>query len=479
MSVTRKAIFVIISLLFIIVYIVDAEKVGQVSVFTTSANQDQLFCYSSVPFLNSRERCQQISLLPELTYQEVDGFGAAITGSTAYNLLQMTQKDRTAFFKEVFDPQEGLGYSYIRVSIGCSDFSLSEYTYCDIPGIENFTLQLEDTLYVIPVLKEILSINPTLKIMASPWTAPRWMKIEDLKDRKPYNSWTGGQLNPQYYVDYAYYFVKYIQSMKRKGIDITAVTIQNEPLNRGNSASMYMTWQEQRDFIKMALGPAFKKAGIKSKIIVFDHNFNYDEIPDQEQYPLRIYEDPEASKYIDGAAYHAYGGNSTELEMIHEKRPDKNLYFSEMSIGEWNPSFEDDLMWFMSEVGIGTLNRWSKAIIVWNLMLDIKHGPNRPGGCLQCYGVVDIDENYKTLKRRSHYYLIGHLSKVIKPGAIRIGSTKLDVQGIEYVAFRNPDASYGMVLLNKNPDTQNVLVRDGNRKFKLVIPSRSIVSAIW
>ncbi|KAB5344977.1 glucosylceramidase [Bacteroides salyersiae] len=478
-SIKRLFAVIVVLFLFVGINIAKGTEADRVSIYTTSADQSRLFHHSSTSVSKKTEKRPDIKLQPQLTYQEIDGFGAAITGSTAYNLLQMTPEDRTAFLKEVFDSQSGLGYSYIRISIGCSDFSLSEYTCCDTPGIENFSLQPEDTLYVIPILKEILSIHPAIKIMASPWTAPRWMKVENLETRKPYDSWTSGQLNPEYYADYALYFVKYIQSMKAAGIDITTVTIQNEPLNRGNSTSMYMTWQEQRDFIKSALGPAFEEFGIESKIVVFDHNFNYDEIRDQEQYPLRIYEDTAAAQYIDGAAYHAYGGRSSELDLIHRSRPDKNLYFTEMSIGDWNPLFEDDLMWFMSEVGIGTLIRWNKAIIVWNLMLDAGHGPNRPGGCLQCYGAVDIGEDYKTLKRNSHYYLIGHLSKVIKPGAIRIGVSEFDNKGIEYVAFKNPDASYGVVLLNRSNEDRELLIGDEKESLEVSVPSRSIVSLSW
>ena len=233
-SIKRLFAVIVVLFLFVGINIAKGTEADRVSIYTTSADQSRLFHHSSTSVSKKTEKRPDIKLQPQLTYQEIDGFGAAITGSTAYNLLQMTPEDRTAFLKEVFDSQSGLGYSYIRISIGCSDFSLSEYTCCDTPGIENFSLQPEDTLYVIPILKEILSIHPAIKIMASPWTAPRWMKVENLETRKPYDSWTSGQLNPEYYADYALYFVKYIQSMKAAGIDITTVTIQNEPLNRAD-----------------------------------------------------------------------------------------------------------------------------------------------------------------------------------------------------------------------------------------------------
>ena len=136
------------------------------------------------------------------------------------------------------------------------------------------------------------------------WTCPKWMKVNNLTEKQPFDSWTSGQLNPDYYQDYATYFVKYIQAMKAEGINIASMTVQNEPLNRGNSVSLYMTWQEQRDFIKTALGPTFRKAGINTKIIIFDHNYNYDNIADQIDYPINIYKDADAAQYIDGAGFH-------------------------------------------------------------------------------------------------------------------------------------------------------------------------------
>jgi len=329
-----------------------------------------------------------VTLDPEHKSQQIDGFGAAFTGSTCYNLMKMPADKRNELLRETFDPVNGMGYSYIRISIGCSDFSLSEYTYCDTPGIENFALQEEEIKYIFPVLREILAINPSVKIMASPWTAPRWMKVNNLTELKPFNSWNDGQLNPKYYQDYAEYFVKYIQAMQKEGFTIESVTIQNEPLNRGNSASMFMTWQEQRDFIKTALGPKFRENNIKTKIVVYDHNYNYDsekpDTQDQGSYPLKIYADPEAAQYIDGAAYHAYGGDKSELLNIHNARPDKNLYFTEISIGLWGSGYQfgEDLMWNLREVGIGTLNNWSKAVIVWNFMLDDKHGLIVPEGAI-------------------------------------------------------------------------------------------------
>ncbi len=427
-----------------------------------------------------------ILINPDISYQEMDGFGAAITGSSCYNLLQMSQEDRTALLKETFDPVTGDGYSYIRISIGCSDFSMDEYTWCDKPGIENFEINEYDKRDLFPILKEILAINPKIKIMGSPWTCPIWMKVNNLKDLQPFESWTSGQLNPAYYQDYATYFVKWIHEMNAEGFNIESVTIQNEPLNRGNSASLYMTWQEQRDFIKTALGPAFRSEGIDTKIIVYDHNYNYDvnkpENSDQVGYPLHIYEDAEAAQYIDGAAYHAYGGRKEEMLNIHNTRPDKNLYFTEMSIGLWGDGYKfgGDLMWNMREVCLGTINNWNKAVIMWNFMLDDKHAPFRPGGCNICLGCIDIDsKNYKTLTKNSHYYTMAHLSKVIKPGAKRIDSKGYTANGLYYAAFLNPDNTYSAVVQNDTDQAIPVSLSDGTNTFSYELPAKSVVSYIW
>ena len=464
------------------------ETKSDVDLYVTTANKSKLFEKTFVAFSKKDNMSPYtIKLDPSVTFQQIDGFGAAFTGSSCYNLMQMPANKRKELLEETFNTEDGMGYSYIRVSIGCSDFSLSEYTYCDTPGIENFSIKQEEEIkYIFPVLKEILAINPKVKIMASPWTPPRWMKVNNLTELKPYDSWTSGQLNPKYYQDYATYFVKYIQAMEKEGFEIESITIQNEPLNRGNSASLFMTWQEQRDFIKSALGPKFKENNIKTKIILYDHNYNYDaekpDTKDQGQYPLKIYEEAEAAQYIDGSAYHAYGGDKSEMLKIHNARPDKNLYFTEISIGLWGNgyTFGDDLMWNLREVGIGTLNNWSKAAIVWNFMLDEKHGPYRPGGCDICLGAIDINSSgYNTYTKNSHYYDMAHLSKVLKPGGYRIASSNLNINGLYYVASKNPDQTFGFVALNTQTKEQSITIDDGVHSFNYKIPPQAVASFSW
>lgn len=458
------------------------NETSQVTAYVTTANTQYDFQRTSLNLKNGApSQGQTIVLDPATRFQQMEGFGAAITGSTCYNLMMMPQTERTHFLTNVFSHETGMGYSYIRISIGCSDFSLSEFTCCDEPGIENFALQAEDLDYVIPILKEILAINPEVKILGSPWTPPRWMKVNNLTDRKPYYSWTSGQLNPAYYDDYAAYFVKWVKAFEGHGIKITSVTPQNEPLNRGNSVSLFMGWDEQRDFVKV-LGPKLAEAGLDTKIYVFDHNYSYDNMAEQADYPVKIYQDAEASKYVAGAGYHNYGGIKDELDDIHAKAPDKELIFTETSIGTWNDgqNLSKRLMDDMAEVALGTVNRWCRAVIVWNLMLDSNRGPNRPGGCRTCYGAVDISTtDYKTITRNSHYYIIGHLSSVVKPGATRIGTSGDEAAGLVCAAFENADGTYALVMQNNTPENKRISIADGQRHFGYEVPAYSVVSYRW
>lgn len=456
--------------------------------YVTTATRSLEFVHQEIAFADKVDNRSPftISLVSDERFQRMDGFGTAITGSTAYNLLKMSKENRNEFLKKTFSESEGMGQSYVRIAIGCSDFSLSEYTCCDKKGLENFALQEEELKYVIPILKEILTINPKLKIMGTPWTAPRWMKVNNLIELKPFDSWTSGQLNPAYYQDYATYLVKWIKAMAEQEIKIYSITPQNEPLNRGNSASMYMGWQEQNAFIKKALGPKLKESGLNAKLYLYDHNYDYDshkqETIDQKQYPLHIYADTETAQYVTGAAYHNYGGGKAELLTIQKANPNKELIFTETSIGEWNDGrhFERHLIEDMEEVALGTVNNWCKAVIVWNLMLDSEKGPFRPGGCNSCFGAVDIDKaTYKTIIRNSHYFIIGHLSSVVKPDAVRIGTSGYSDKDLVYSAFKNADESYAFVVLNKADTTKKINLYDGERSFVHEVPAKAVVSYRW
>ena len=406
-------------------------------------------------------------------YQSVDGFGLAVTQASCYNLLLMNEADRRSFLEEVFSREKGIGSSLIRVCIGGSDFSLDEFTWCDTPGMEHFAVHPLDQEYLFPILDEIYRINPDVKIIASPWSCPRWMKMAE--SGGSYDAWTGGRLNPEYYDGYAQYFVKWIQAMENRGYRISSVTLQNEPLHRGNSMSLYMPWQDQRDFLNV-VGPAFKKAGIQAGILVYDHNY------DVTDYALNLLKDESLSPYIQGSAWHNYLGQVNALDKIHTGAPDKDIYFTEASIGNWNYEFNRCLLSDFRDIFLGTLSRYGKGVTLWNLMLDSEHKPFRPGGCDTCWGGVTIsakDHSLKGITRNSHYYDIAQCSKVLQPGAVRLGTSGYTTLGLTYLWFRNPDGSQAVLLLNENSEPQLVnLVADGV-SVPCKVPAKAIQSVLW
>lgn len=453
--------------------------VSDVECYVTTANGSNLFKQVPVAFSSVSMSPNKVELQPETVFQTIDGFGPAVTGASCYNLLKMTQEDRAALLKQCFDPEEGVGFSFIRVHIGGSDFSMDEYTYCDTKGIEFFETPALERDGIFPIIKEILAINPNIKILGSPWSCPRWMKGTVADPSVPFNSWTSGRLNPAYYADYAEYFVKWIQTWEAEGFPVYAITMQNEPLNHGNSMSLYMPWEDQRDFVKV-LGPALKKAGIETKILVYDHNYNYDNTGGQENYPLNIFADAEASQWVDGSAWHNYGGSVTELDHIVAKAPEKSIYFTEASIGTWNYSFDGCLMNDFESIFIGTMSRMGKGVLLWNMMLDDNRSPYRPGGCATCFGAIEINSSdYKTLKYNSHYYDLAHCSKVVRSGAQRIGTSGYTADNLSYLAFRNTDGSYAMIVLNRNSEARTLAVQGPEKAFRYEVPAQSVVSFRW
>jgi glucosylceramidase len=368
--------------------------------------------------------------------------------------------------KELFlTDDNGIGVSYLRVSIGASDLDDHVFSYCDLspgqsdPQLKNFTLK-EDEENLIPVLKEILALNPEMKIMGSPWSAPVWMKTNNLPK--------GGSLKPEYYDAYARYFVKYIEGMSQHGIRIDAITLQNEPENPHNTPSMLMTAQEQTDFVKNNLGPAFAEAGIETKIVVFDHNCDHPE------YPIAILSDRDARKYIDGSAFHLYLGEIEALSKVREAHPDKNIYFTEQwTSGEGK--FEGDLRWHTKNLVVGATRNWSRNVLEWNLAADPNFDPHTDdGGCTQCMGALTIGDS---VTRNVSYYIIAHASKFVRPGAVRVASNITD--GLHNVAFVNPSGQKVLVVVNDN-DSEKTFAINFHGKFAAAsLPGGAVGTFVW
>jgi len=407
-----------------------------------------------------------IEIDPATTFQTMDGFGFALTGGSAMHLYNMSAAKRHALLTELFDDNDNnIGISYLRISIGASDLDASVFSYDDLPSgetdvnMDHFSLA-PDRQYLIPVLKEILTIDPNIKILGSPWSAPLWMKTN--------NNSVGGSLKPEYYDAYAKYFVKYIEGMAQEGITIDAITIQNEPLHDGNNPSMYMPASEQAAFIKTSLGPAFKAAGIQTKIIVYDHNC------DRTDYPAEIYNDADASKYVDGAAFHLYAGSINSLAALHNSYPDKNLYFTEQWIGAPG-DFPKDLKWHTRELLIGASRNWCKTVLEWNLAANSSLEPHTDGGCSQCLGALTIDGD--NVKRNPAYYIIAHASKFVRPGSKRISSNQPD--NLPNVAFVTPDGSTVLIVLNDASVTQTFNMKLGEETASSALAGGAVGTYIW
>jgi glucosylceramidase len=417
-------------------------------------------------FSNTNNSNTTIEVDANQVYQTIDGFGYTLTGGSAtlMNSLSATEKD--ALIKELFSTEEGaIGVSYLRLSIGASDLSANVFTYNERPAgqtdvnQDNFSIAAEMT-DLVPILKKILAINPNIKILGSPWTAPTWMKTN--------NAYKGGSLKPEYYQSYAKYFVKYIQAMKAEGITIDAITIQNEPLHPGNTPSMYMEAPDQAIFIKSALGPAFQAAGLTTKIIVYDHN------ADKPEYPMAILADPAANQYVDGSAFHLYGGNISALTTVHNAYPNKNVYFTEQWVGGPG-NFAEDLKWHISTLIVGATRNWSRNVLEWNLAADANYNPHTPdGGCTTCLGAITIAP---TVSRNVAYYVIAHASKFVRPGSARIGSTLNST--LSNVAFKTPDGKKALIVMNTSSADQTFNIKDNGKIVTTTLPAGAAGTYVW
>jgi glucosylceramidase len=448
----------------------DKEKIPadrEISCYLTTPDKSSLLAKQNagLGFSSEVNKYPTINVDTTQTYQEIDGFGFAMTGGSACLINNLTSAKRDELLKELFlKDDNSIGISYLRVSIGASDLSASVFSYDDMPSgqtdvnLTNFNLG-PDKVDLIPVLKSVLLLNPKIKIMGSPWSPPVWMKNN--------KSTVGGSLLPEYYDAYAQYFVRYINEMKMEGIFIDAVTIQNEPENPHNNPSMVMTATEQRDFIKNYLGPAFKQAGISTKIIVFDHNC------DHPQYPVTILSDPDAAKYVDGSGFHLYAGDISALSTVHNAFPDKNLYFTEQWVG--GPSnFAGDLNWHMQNLIIGAIRNGSRNVIEWNLASDPSYGPHTNGGCSNCEGALTISSGYT---RNVSYYIIAHASKFVPDGSVRVGSDNLS--DLPNVAFKTPSGQKVLIVLNNGSSTQNFNIGFGSRQAKATLSSGAVATYVW
>lgn len=436
----------------------------------TTVDRSALLAEQSTPvdFSQTASSDRTIDVNEMEQYQSMEGFGVALTGGSAELLMRMSPSARAALLHSLFAPTgDGIHISYIRVSIGSSDMNDHPYTYDDMPAgetdpqLRHFSLDL-DNAAVIPVLQQILAINPEVKILGSPWSAPAWMKTNDeLK---------GGHLKPEDYGVYAQYFVKYIEGMKARGIPITAITVQNEPLNPKNTPSMAMFAAEEDTFIAKDLGPAFAQAGIHTGIQIYDHN------PDVPSYPLSILADPEANKYVAGTAFHLYGGAADTFNQVHTLYPRKDLFMTEQSVTENPHSSTLDIAEPVDRVLIGATRNWSRNVLLWNLAADPEAGPHtNDGGCTGCWGALTLNDDQVT--RNVAWYALAHFSKFVPPGSIRIGTN--DLEQLDNVAFLTPAGKVVLVVSNTGNFPFSFAIRYHGRTAATVLPAESVGTYVW
>jgi len=405
------------------------------------------------------------------TYQEIVGFGAAITDASAWliqNRLAPPQRD--ALLQELFGRNPGIGLSFTRLTMGASDFSLHQYSYDDMPAgqtdssLAHFSID-SNRAYVLPVVQRALAINPQLKIMASPWSPPGWMKTS--------GSLIQGTLLPEAYGPFAEYFRRYIEAYRAEGVPIYAITVQNEPhYEPPNYPGMRLEPPARARFVGQYLGPLFARSGIGTLVLDWDHNW------DEYQSPLQVLADSAAPRYIAGVAWHCYGGDVSAQGLVHDAHPDKDAYFTECSGGEWAPNFADNLKWFVRTLIIGATRGWAKGVLLWNLALDESHGPHT-GGCGDCRGVVTIASVSGAVTRNVEYYALGHASRFVRPGARRIASTS-SVGDLESVAFRNPDdGSKALIVVNTAAQERTLAVQWSGQWFRYTLVAGAVVTFFW
>ncbi|MFL6119338.1 discoidin domain-containing protein [Actinophytocola sp.] len=463
---------------------------AQARVWVTTPDRTELLAERPpVTFGTAPSAQPTIVVDPDRAYQSVDGFGASVTDSSAAVLNGLSPAVRADTMRRLFDPVRGIGVSFLRQPVGSSDFTASaaHYTYDDVPpGRTDFALRhfsiAHDEATVLPLLREAKRLNPALKVMATPWSPPAWMKTT--------GSLVGGRLqdDPAVYDAYARYLVRFVQAYTAAGVPIDFLSVQNEPQNRTPNAYPGTDLPVAQELkVITALGPKLRAASPRTRILAYDHNWatHPNDGDTETDYPYEILRD-RAARWIAGTAFHCYYGDPSAQTALHNAFPDKGIWFTECS-GSHGPAdppekvFRDTLTWHARTITIGTTRNWARSAVNWNIALDSTGGPHN-GGCDTCTGLVTVQPD-GSVTTDAEYYTIGHLSKFVKPGARRIASTSFGTTGwngqIMDVAFRNPDGSTALVVHNENDDPRSFAVNVGDRTFEYTLPGGALATFTW
>ena len=445
---------------------------GGVDVWLTTGDKTQLLARQAPIAFGAGGAAAVVTVDPAQRFQRIAGFGASITDASAW-LMQhrMSPAQRRALVEELFGRgPNGLGFDFTRLTIGASDFSREHYSLNDRPpgetdlALAHFSIE-RNRGDLLPVLREALAVNPKLQVMASPWSAPGWMKTT--------GSLIQGTLKPGMAEPFARYLVRYVDAMAAEGVPIFALTLQNEPhFEPPDYPGMRLDPAARAEIIGRHLGPLLARRGLKTQIVEWDHNW------DEPQAPLAVLADPVARAHVAGVAWHCYAGAVDVQAQVHAAHPDKDTWFTECSGGEWKPHWPETLPWMMRHVVIGATRGWARGVLMWNLALDERHGPHL-GGCKDCRGVVTIDSRTGEVTRNLEYYALGHASRFVRQGAERIQSTPV-VDGVDTVAFRNADdGSIVLVASNPAPAARRFAVHEGARRFDVTLPRESVATFVW
>jgi glucosylceramidase len=402
--------------------------------------------------------------------QVFHGAGAALTESSAVVLSRLPAAARDAVVRRLFDPVEGIGLSMARLPLGATDFSVGSWTYDDVPAgdvdpdLRRFTTSRDDG-WTRPLLRQAAALQPALTVLATPWTAPAWMKTG--------GTLHGGSLRPEHVTTYARYLARSVAEHRAAGIPVGALTLANEP---GHDTPWYPSMAltaEQSLSVAAQLPAALQEQGVQD-LTVLGHDHNWDDTA----YPSQLLRDPVGSTVFGGTAFHCYAGEPGAQQVVADAFPTHEVWMTECSGGGWATDFGSNLAWNAHNLVIGNLRASGSSLLLWNLALDPSAGPTN-GGCSDCRGVVTVDPVTGAVRYSVEYYVLGQLTKAVVPGAVRLGSTSYGAGRVESVAFRNPDGTTAVVLHNNAGSKQTATVVHAGRALPVTLAAGAVQTLLW
>ena len=421
---------------------------------------------------------------PTKTYQTMDGVGATMTESSAYLFsTKLTANQRGLVFPALFNKQVGAGIDVVRVPWGVTDFSLGEYTYNDNPpgGTDapqnNFSIS-HDQQYMLPRLQDAKSVNPSLKLIMAPWSAPLWMKNIPF----PTHPYAVGPLKSEFFDSYGTYLIKAVNGYASHNLTPYAFTAQNEPITPTFNPSMFFDSTSQRNLIKNNVGPKVAANPVQPKLLAHDEDWwDEHEAAGTTLNDKTVLADAAAAPYIGGVAYHCYHGESTKQLLVQKAYPAKDIHVTECTGSNTPPeNWDDDFRWGMRNMIINPTRNYAKSSLYWNLALDENAGPRTytDAGCQNCRGIMTVT-NAGTVAFNNEYYILSHYGKFVDPGAQRVDSTTYGEGSVETVAFKNPDGKKTLIALNSGAQSRSFVVREGNAAFRYTLPAGAAATFTW